>query len=419
MFFSGRAEARSWHFFSKIKASLINGTVSPRAYPRGSVLSSMLAVILAVASLFGLSSRASAEHPGVDNPAGAALLAAMGTAPSAPTSPGTAPATSAASAPASPATATDPKSANCAVYGTVMDNNGGIISGATVTLTGPVTLTTTSDADGNFSFTKLPAGDFNVKVTGKDMNPADVSNIDLPAGGIRFLPPIELAVAAATTSVKVYANPEVLAEQQVQMEMHQRVLGVLPDYYTSYDWNAVHMYPKQKFQLGFHSEIDTVTFMIIGAEAGIEQYYNRFPEYGTGIQGYAKRYGAAYATDFTGTMIADVALPSIFHQDPRYFFKGTGSFGSRAFYAVTRSIICRGDNGHDQFDYSRVLGNIAAGGISNLYYPPAERGVGLTFSNAAIDLAANASTNLIREFILPGLSSHEPARVRNKAIIHF
>ncbi|HEV2324649.1 MAG TPA: carboxypeptidase-like regulatory domain-containing protein [Terracidiphilus sp.] len=358
----------------------------------------LLAVAVAV-----FSPSACAQHLAADPSAGAPASAATANPPSAPT----------------PAATADPRSANCAVYGTVMDSNGGIISGATVTLSGPVSLSTTSDASGDFSFTKLPAGTFSVEVTGKGMSPAQFPSIVLRAGGIRFLPPVVLQVAPTSTSVQVFANPEALAEEQVQMELHQRVLGVLPDYYTSYDWNAVRMYPKQKFQLGYRSEIDSVTFMVMGAEAGVEQYYNRFPEWGTGAEGYAKRYGAAYATDFTGTMIADVALPSLFHQDPRYFFRGTGSFGSRALYAVSRSIICRGDNGHAEFDYSRVLGNIGAGAISNLYYPGGERGVGLTFSNAAIDIAANAGTNLIREFILPGLTNHAPADVRSKAIIHF
>ncbi|HEV2135601.1 MAG TPA: carboxypeptidase-like regulatory domain-containing protein [Terracidiphilus sp.] len=322
-------------------------------------------------------------------------------------------------APADPSPRHPTESANCAIYGTVTDSNGGIISGAKVTLSGPVSLSATSDAGGNFSFTKLPAGTFAVSASGAGMSPSQVPDIILSAGGIRFLPPVVLKVEGASTSVQVFANPEALAEQQVQLEMKQRVLGVMPDYYTSYDWNAVHMYPKQKFQLGFHSEIDWVSLGIIGAEAGVEQYYNRFPEWGTGTTGYAKRYAAAYATDFTGTMISDVALPTLFHQDPRYFFKGTGSFESRAWYAVSRSLICRGDDGHPEFDYSRVLGNIAAGGISNFYYPSADRGIGLTFSNAAIDVGANAATNLIREFILPGLITHGPAGVKNKGIIHF
>lgn len=403
MSFSNCAVASLWRCSYPIKNTFKNflNVDSARRRPGDSMrfAAACLAVALAVA---GTAARAGGQQ-----------LEAEDSAATAPAIAPTAPASGENSSPG------QPKSANCAVYGTVEDSNGGLIAGATVKLSGPVTLTTTSDASGNFSFTKLPSGTFAVAVTGKGMSPAQVSDITLNPGGIRFLPPVVLQVSAGSTSVQVFGNPEALAEQQVQLEMHQRVLGVLPDYYTSYDWNAVHMYPKQKFELGYHAEIDWVTFGIIGAEAGVEQYYNRYPEWGTGASGYGKRYAAAYATDFTGAMISDVALPTLFHQDPRYFFKGSGSFGSRAWYAVSRSLICRGDNGHSEFNYSRVLGNIAAGGISNFYYPSAERGVGLTFSNAAIDIAANASANLIREFILPGLITHGPAGVKNKGIIHF
>jgi hypothetical protein len=88
-------------------------------------------------------------------------------------------------------------------------------------------------------------------------------------------------------------------------------------------------------------------------------------------------------------------------------------------YAISRSVICRGDNGHPQFDYSRIMGDIASGAIANTYYPEKNRGVTLVFTKAAVDLAANAGTNLIREFILPALTSHVPSSVKDKAPIHF
>lgn len=311
--------------------------------------------------------------------------------------------------------------ANGALYGTVLDSNNGVISGATVTLSGPVSRTVTSDSGGNFSFTGLPPGTFSLQVSGSGMNPGSVPDIQLRPGGVRFLPPIILQVAAASTSVKVYANPEQLAEEQLQLQLHQKVLGFLPNHYSSYDWNAVHLWPKQKLQLGWGAEIDPITFAIIAGEAGLDQMSNRYPGYGGGIQGYAKRYGADYTTNFVGSMIGDVALPTLFHQDPRYFFKGTGSVGSRTMYALSRSLICRGDNGRPQFDYSRILGDIAAGGIANTYYPAGSRGVSLVFTSAAVDIGANAVTNLIREFILPGLTSHVPKGIKNKSPIqiHF
>src|SRR6202042_3601118 len=111
----------------------------------------------------------------------------------------------------------------------------------------------------------------------------------------------------------------------------------------------------------------------------IQQADNSFSGYGQGAQGYGKRYGAAYADFVTGTFLGSAVLPSVLKQDPRYFYKGTGSTRSRVLYAMANAVICKGDNGHWQADYSGILGALAAGGISNLYYPASSRsGAGLT-----------------------------------------
>src|SRR5580698_1183712 len=98
-----------------------------------------------------------------------------------------------------------------------------------------------------------------------------------------------------------------------------------------------------------------------------------FRGYGQGAQGYAKRFGASYTDGFVGTFLADAVLPSVLHQDPRYFYRGTGSIRSRALYAMASAVICKGDNGRWQPNYSNVLGNLAAAGISNAYYPASNR----------------------------------------------
>lgn len=194
------------------------------------------------------------------------------------------------------------------------------------------------------------------------------------------------------------------------------MLGVLPNYFSSYNWNAVHLWPRQKFEVAFRSEIDPVTFAIIAGEAGVEQWFNRYPAFGSGPEGYGKRLATAYADDFTGTMIGDALLPSIFHQNPRYFYKGKGSFGSRAFYALSRTFVCRGDNSRSEFNYSRVLGDFVSGALSNLYYPEDERGASLVFTTGLVDLGANATANLVREFILPGLTSHVSNQAKKKSV---
>jgi hypothetical protein len=111
----------------------------------------------------------------------------------------------------------------------------------------------------------------------------------------------------------------------------------------------------------------------------------------------------------TNTFIGGAILPSLLKQDPRYFYKGTGSKRSRLLYAIANSVICKGDNGHWQTNYSGILGGLAAGGISNLYYPSSDRGAGLTFENAAIGIGATAAANILQEFVIRKLSSHIPS----------
>lgn len=147
--------------------------------------------------------------------------------------------------------------------------------------------------------------------------------------------------------------------------------------------------------------IDPFTLVFVGGVAGVEQAQDHFKEYGQGAQGYGKRFGAGYADTVTSTFIGAAILPSLLKQDPRYFYKGNGSTGARAFYAIANAVICKGDNRRWQPNYSSILGSLAAGGISNLYYPANDRnGAELTFENAAIGIGATAVGNLFQEFVI-------------------
>jgi hypothetical protein len=236
----------------------------------------------------------------------------------------------------------------------------------------------------------------------------------LNAGDFRIISPVVLSVAAASTEVRVSGDRDELAEEQVQIAVQQRVMGVFPNFYSSYDWNAPPMGAKQKFQLAFRAVTDPMAFLGAAGVAGAEQLYNVFPAYGGGIQGYSKRYGAAYANDFSGRMFSSAIFPSLFHQDPRYFYKGSGTIRSRALYAISAAVIARGDNGRWQPNYSEIFGNFAAGGLSNVYYPAASRGLSLTITNALIETAGRAGTNLVREFVLRGLTSKVPNYANGK-----
>jgi hypothetical protein len=189
-----------------------------------------------------------------------------------------------------------------------------------------------------------------------------------------------------------------LAAEQVKAQEHQRVLGVFPSFNVSNVPDAVAMTRKQKFELAFKSATDPVTFVIAGVDAGISQFQNDYPGYGQGAEGYFKRWGASYADTFDGDMLGNAVFPVLLHQDPRYFRKGTGSFGTRLWYAALTTVRCRGDNGHWQPTFSNVLGNVAAGGIANLYYPSSDRGAALTFQRAFTVTAEGAFGAMFLEF---------------------
>jgi hypothetical protein len=289
------------------------------------------------------------------------------------------------------------------VQGTVTDPTGAVIAGARVRITPEdpaLSQEKLSAGNGQFSFNNIPAGSFQLTVTSKGFAPKTATGT-LSPGEIDTLPPIAMLVAANINVVEVELTKAEEAEREIKIEEKQRVLGMVPNFYVSYKPDAVALSPRQKFELAWKMVIDPVTLLMVGGAAGVEQAQNHFSGYGQGAQGYGKRFGANYADTVVGTFVGGAVLPSLLKQDPRYFYKGTGSKPSRFAYAVASVFICKGDNGRWQPNYSNVGGSLAAGGISNLYYPEANRnGPGLTFENAAIGLGAAAASNVLQEFIV-------------------
>ena len=218
-----------------------------------------------------------------------------------------------------------------------------------------------------------------------------------------------LTVATEVTQIQVVLPSFEVAEEELKVEEKQRVFGVIPNFYVSYVPNAAPLAPRQKFHLAWRSTIDPVNFALIGVIAGVQQADNTWSGYGQGAQGYAKRYGASYADFAISTFIGSAILPSLLKQDPRYFYKGTGTVRQRVLYAIANSVICKGDNGHWQANYSGILGSLASGGISNLYYPAQNRnGAGLTFENTLIGIGESAATNILQEFVIRKLTPNLP-----------
>jgi Carboxypeptidase regulatory-like domain len=305
----------------------------------------------------------------------------------------------------------DPVSATSSVGGAALDIYDHPIARANVKLTraGQPDRVANSDAEGRFAFAGLPSGDYGVMVSAPGFNSVSISASGILPGEHRELSRIALTPGAATFNVQVTATQQEIAQEQVHLQEQQRVLGVFPNFYSSYIWNAEPLTKGQKFELAAHSIFDPVVFVATAAAAGAEQYTNTFPAFGKGPSGYAKRYAADYANEASNRMFSSAIFPALFHQDPRYFYKGSGSKRSRLVYAVTRAIITRTDKGDQQWNYSRILGAFASGALSNAYHQGNDRGVGLTFANAGIGIGGSAFDNIFREFLFKRFTPKVPA----------
>jgi hypothetical protein len=297
------------------------------------------------------------------------------------------------------------------ISGTIVDQSGAIVVGAQVKLTrGDQTppQEVQTDEDGQFTFASVAPGPFELTCALSDFTAKTYSGTLIP-GEYLVTPQMVLTLAEAITEVRVAPSQVEVAEEQLKDQEKQRVLGFVPNFYVSYLPNPAPLNTRQKFQLAWKSTIDPATFGITAATAGIEQGQNHFAGYGPGIAGYGKRFGATYGDLVSGTFIGGAILPSILKQDPRYFYKGTGTFRARLMYALAQSVICKGDNGRWQPNYSNMIGSLAAGGISNLYYPPGDRsGAGLTFETALIGIGATAAANVLQEFVVRKFTPNTP-----------
>ena len=297
------------------------------------------------------------------------------------------------------------------IAGTITDTEKAAIPNAQIALENLATKTTvntTTDEHGVFSFSSVQPGKYRARITAKGFSSWKVEDIELHGSETLALTPVELGVEALDSTVDAI-TVEDLAEQQITSEEHQRILGVLPNFYVSYEPHPAPLTRKQKFKLAVVVSKDPVTFFTTAVTAGIEQSQNDFSGYGPGIGGYGQRYAATYGDKLSATFLGAAFFPSVFHQDPRYFYKGTGSIPKRALYAISTVVICKGDNGKWQPNFSNVLGNLGSAGISTLYYPQSDQhSVQVTVDNTLIGIATGAIGTLFQEFLLRHLTHGVP-----------
>jgi len=289
------------------------------------------------------------------------------------------------------------------LVGTVTTVNGDTVPEASVALQGPDPQdlhAATANDDGYFEFHELKPGvPYQVKVEADGFSSWTSPLITLAPSEFKILSDIRLRVQVVSTTVNVSQTAEEVATQEVQIEEKQRIMGLIPNFYVVYDTDPQPLTAKLKFKLAFKVATDPITAVGIAFLSGTQQAGDS-PNYGQGAAGYGKRFGANAADGFTDIMIGGAILPSLLHQDPRYFYQGTGTKQSRFLHAFVHPFVCMGDNRKYQPNYSSLGGDLASSSISNLYYPKSNRGPGLVFTNFGISTAERIAVSLAQEFVI-------------------
>ena len=293
------------------------------------------------------------------------------------------------------------------IVGTVTDVNNDTVPEATVVLDGQGSndqRRVTTNNNGYFEFEDVkPGTPYQVSVHADGFSDWTSPVVAVEPGQFKILTDVQLRISVALTTVEVTYNPVEVATQQVKIAEQQRVLGFIPNFYVVYDSNPAPLTTKLKFDLAFKTSVDPVTAFGILFLSGLQQAGDT-PNYGQGLKGFGKRGGSNSAGGFANIMIGGAILPSLLHQDPRYFYQGTGTTKSRIRHAVFHPFVCKGDNGTWQPNYSSIGGDLASSAISYAYYPKSDRGVGRIFTNFAVDTGERIFASLAQEFLLRRLT---------------
>ncbi len=292
------------------------------------------------------------------------------------------------------------------IRGTVLDTSDDPIPGATVVLQLPAGdhFTSVTKDDGSFEFQNVtPGSAYQIAVTTEGF--ADwKSSVTVEPGQDKTLGPVQLRVLAAERKVTVSYSSKQVAAQQLKVEEHQRVLGFIPNMFVTYEPHPEPLTAKMKFHLTYKGLTHPTFSGFEALWAGVEQAAGT-PSYQLGAKGYGERFGANLASGASESLFGNAILPSLLHQDPRYFYRGSGTKGSRAWHAIAAPFVCQGDNGKSQPNYSQWGGSLISASLSNAYYPASDRGAGLVFKNFGTNMGLHVVLGLAQEFVLGKFTS--------------
>lgn len=289
------------------------------------------------------------------------------------------------------------------ISGTVTDAKGVPVSGAVVTLgsrdAGEVR-SVVANENGFFEISDVPPGrPYQVGVRAEAFSEWDSPVFTLDPGQSKILDAIKLRIAEVTTTLTVTPqSSEEIATEQVKAEEKQRGFGIIPNFYAVYAPNPAPLSATLKFRLSLRAARDPVTIGGVAILAGIGQATNH-PDFRQGAAGYGERLALNYGNSFSDLLLEGAILPSLLHQDPRYFYKGTGTVKARFAHVIGSIFITKADDGSLQPNYSCIGGDLASAALQNLYSPRVNRGAGLVLQGFATTIAVHLAIRTLDEFV--------------------
>jgi hypothetical protein len=287
------------------------------------------------------------------------------------------------------------------ILGTVLDTSDDPIAGATVVLQGPAGdhLSVVTKDDGSFAFHEATSGiAYQITATAEGFAEWN-SSVTVESGQEKTITDVKLRILAVQRAVTVSYSSKEVAAQQLKAEEQQRILRFIPNFYVTYEPHPEPLSAKMKFELAYKDLTQPAFFARVAGWAAVQQGAGT-PHWPQDAQGYGKRLGAGFADATAEDLVGNAILPSLLHQDPRYFYQGSGTKKSRAIHAVLAAFICKGDNGKTQPNYSTWGGSLIATSVSTAYYPSSDRDAAHVFKNFGVGMGLHVAGSLAQEFIL-------------------
>lgn len=186
----------------------------------------------------------------------------------------------------------------------------------------------------------------------------------------------------------------------------KRILGVVPNF-RAVSAGAIPPPPtaKEAFVIATQNSFDYSSFVFVGVTSLLAKATDAHPQLGKGFAGFGRYYWRGLVDKTDGNYLVIFALPTVFHEDERYYAMGKGSFWKRAFYSASRIAITPNYQGHNTFNFSELLGRGISQGVSLAYYPSQTRTTEAFASKYGYAIGRDALTNVFREF-WPDIAVH-------------